>query len=351
MPNSSTPQLPSPGSKILLTGASGFIAVHVAAQLLKDRFSVVGSVRTVAKGDYLKNLFKGKPFSYVIVEDIGKPDAFDEAVKGVEGVVHTASPFHWNAASLEELTDPAINGTVGILKSVAKNGSSVRRVVITSSCASVEGPFSGRPPPYTLTEDDWNLTSVPMCERDGDQANKIVMYCASKVLAERAAWKFMEDTKPAFDLTVINPPFVFGPILHQVETEESLNQSVGVFHSVVKGTKTEEDLPGPMGSWVDVRDVAFVHSKSLLVPEAGNQRFIVSAGEFCVQDWTDFLHANHPSVPNIPQGQPGGGEEVCDPAKVAHSSGDKAARVLGVQYISKETCWTDMYDSIKAKGF
>lgn len=91
-----------------------------------------------------------------------------------------------------------------------------------------------------------------------------------------------------------------------------MNQSVGVFHSVVKGTKTEEDLPGPMGSWVDVRDgeyslglhdtkaferrawfadcffdfsfsVAFAHSKSLLVPEAGSQRFIVSAGEFCIQ--------------------------------------------------------------------
>lgn len=57
--------------------------------------------------------------------------AFDEAVKGVDGVAHTASPFHFDADEPKELFEPAVNGTVGVLKSVQKNNPNVQRVVIT----------------------------------------------------------------------------------------------------------------------------------------------------------------------------------------------------------------------------
>lgn len=57
--------------------------------------------------------------------------AFDEAVKGVDAVAHTASPFHMNADEPKELFDPAINGTLGVLKSIKKNNPNVQRVVIT----------------------------------------------------------------------------------------------------------------------------------------------------------------------------------------------------------------------------
>jgi hypothetical protein len=41
-------------------------------------------------------------------------------------------------------------------------------------------------------------------------------YRASKTLAERAAWEFVETHQPAWDLTTINPPFVYGPIIQEV---------------------------------------------------------------------------------------------------------------------------------------
>jgi hypothetical protein len=48
-------------------------------------------------------------------------------------------------------------------------------------------------------------------------------------LAEQAFWKFIKDEKPSFDGATINPPLVFGPIIHQVNSVESLNTSVGEF--------------------------------------------------------------------------------------------------------------------------
>lgn len=90
--------------KILVTGASGFVAAWVCKTLLENSFEVVGTVRTADKGDYLvkklKDLVPAGKFSYIVVEDIGKADAFDEAVKGVDAIMHTASPFHTKVGSL-----------------------------------------------------------------------------------------------------------------------------------------------------------------------------------------------------------------------------------------------------------
>jgi nucleoside-diphosphate-sugar epimerase len=74
----------------------------------------------------------------VIVEDITTPGAFDEAVKGVTGIMHSASPLSGNDPSIDPkaLIEPAVNGTVGILKS-AQKAPSVERVVITSSVTAL----------------------------------------------------------------------------------------------------------------------------------------------------------------------------------------------------------------------
>jgi hypothetical protein len=70
-----------------------------------------------------------------------KEGAFDEVVKGVDAIEHTASPFHFNPKEPEgankdftmmqysfmyfydvELINPAVQGTLGMLKSALKNG-------------------------------------------------------------------------------------------------------------------------------------------------------------------------------------------------------------------------------------
>lgn len=88
-------------AKVLVSGANGFIAVWVVRTLLEHGYSVRGTVRSESKGTHLLNLFKDEvlngKFELVIVPDITAYGAFDDAVKGVDAIEHTASPFHFKA--------------------------------------------------------------------------------------------------------------------------------------------------------------------------------------------------------------------------------------------------------------
>jgi nucleoside-diphosphate-sugar epimerase len=53
----------------------------------------------------------------------------------------------------------------------------------------------------------------------------VAAYDVSKILAEQAAWKFMESTKPNFDLTVINPDLIIGPMIQTVSKASSVNET------------------------------------------------------------------------------------------------------------------------------
>lgn len=118
------------------TGGSGFIAAHVLDVLLERGHSVVTTVRSAGKGqkilDNHPKVSKDK-LDFVIVEDIAKRGAFDKAVQSkppFETIIHTASPFHFNATDTQkELLDPAVIGTTGILESTKKYAPTVKRVV------------------------------------------------------------------------------------------------------------------------------------------------------------------------------------------------------------------------------
>ncbi|KAG8937757.1 methylglyoxal reductase (NADPH-dependent) gre2 [Tulasnella sp. 408] len=258
-----------PPAKVLVTGASGFIGAWVAKALLERGFTVIGTVRSDPKGEYLKTLFKQyeNRFSYVIVPDVGKKGAFDEAVVGVDAVAHVASPVSFSAGDPQE--------------SVKAHGTSVRRVVITSSKASIvnDKAQAGWP---TFDEADWNDVSPREIELKGKDAEPIHKYRASKVLAERAAWDFVEKNKGNinFDLVTVLPSFVFGPTIHEVTSLASLNLSIQQFHDYTTHHELPtpaEKLTAPPMDMVDVRDTALIHVLALEKPEAGGERFIASA--------------------------------------------------------------------------
>jgi len=342
------------GSLILVSGASGFIAVHLCSHLLMNGYRVRGTVRSTEKGEYLKKLFDGVgEFEYVIVEDIAKPGAFDDAVKGVDGIAHTASPFYLDAPTTDELIKPAVQGTVGIMESAFKNCPQLKRLVITSSVAAVivpepTGDRHKNGAPYTFTEEDWNTYSPGVIEKEGHEAPGADKYRASKTLAERAAWDFMEKNHPSWDFATINPPLVLGPVMHQVSSPESINTSVANFWGFTQGKKTDDDLKEAMGNWVDVRNVAEAHVLALTKPEAGGNRFIVSAGPLNGQDIVDIIH-DFPGdkIPNVPVGQPGKGAEIR--AKTNIHSGAKAEKDLGIKYVSLKVSVEDMYKSLQEK--
>ncbi|KAF8912390.1 hypothetical protein CPB85DRAFT_1375735 [Mucidula mucida] len=282
------PALANINATILVTGANGFLATYIVGDLLKKGYTVHAAVRSEAKGAHLLELYKayGDKLKLVIVENITKVGAFDEAVKGVQGIVHTATPMTLAASHPSELIDPAVGG----------NGTSLERVVITSSCAAI-AVFSMDK--VTLSETDWNELPLKACEEQGKDTSVADMYCASKVLSERAAWTFVEQHKAEvkWDLTVLCPPWIFGPPTHAVSEVASLGYSlVSWYNAIINGDfQGYPPLIAPGQAWVDVRDVALSHVAALEVPAAGGERIILAASSFVWQEFLDEANALTPA--------------------------------------------------------
>jgi hypothetical protein len=85
-------------AKVLVTGANGYLATWVVKKYLEAGYSVRGTVRSLSNGAFLNDKFAhyGNRFELVVVEDMTKGGAFDEAVKDVDAIAHTASPFRYN---------------------------------------------------------------------------------------------------------------------------------------------------------------------------------------------------------------------------------------------------------------
>ncbi|KAI0733665.1 NAD(P)-binding protein [Fomitopsis betulina] len=280
----------------------------------------------------------------VIVEEITKSGAFDDYVQDVDAIEHTASPYHFKAEDPDELIIPAVHGTTRILESALAHGTRVKRVVVTSTCASV---LTVQSEPRVYSEADWNDAAIAEVRAGGAKAPNPAKYRASKTLAEKAAWDFVEKNKAklAWDLVVLNPPYVFGPAIHEVGSPEALNESMhDWFHSVFKGSKTKAQLSSVGSCWIDVRDLAEAHVLAIKKQEAGGERVIVSEGPF---KWNDFVDAAQKFYPKVSPR-----DETYDPKKAVHVikyDTSKAARLLSLKYRSIEEVTKDIVDDFKAR--
>ncbi|KAH0369333.1 putative cinnamoyl-CoA reductase, partial [Aureobasidium melanogenum] len=331
---------PTSEQTILITGASGFMATHIISSFLSAGYNVCGTVRSERSAEGVKKSHPSRvsQLSFAIVPDIAAPHAFDEAVKGVDGVIHNASPFAFNVRDNEkELLEPAIQGTKGCLEAVKKFAPQVRRVVVTSSFAAIVDMSKGMRPGYTYTEEDWNPTTYEEAKR-GDGA---VAYCASKAFAEREAWEFGKDEGVKFDVVTICPPMVYGPSHHAVPDMSKLNTSSADIYRFINGSTTS---PGSTAFplCVDVRDVATAHLKAYELPEASNQRFAVSSGNFTYQRVCDIIREKFPELRGkVPEGSPG--EAYPDFFSL---SNEKARKVLGIEFIGLEEMVVDTVKSL-----
>ncbi|KAG8951131.1 methylglyoxal reductase (NADPH-dependent) gre2 [Tulasnella sp. 424] len=337
----------TPPAKVLVTGASGYIALWVCKTLLDKGYSVVGTVRSDSKGEKLKELFKNydDKFSYVIVEDISKDGAFDKAVVGVDAVQHMASPVTFGADNPQDLIVPAVKGTTGILESIKAYAPTVKRVVLTSSIASIRHEKT----PPVFDESDWNVDAPKAVEKLGRNAPGPVKYGASKVLAERAAWEFMDKNKVLinFDLVAINPSFVWGPPVGPVRSKKELNETLILFrnHTTIKDPALTREQLNSSANCVDVRDVALVHTLALTNPEAAGERFIANSSSYTYQDILDLIH-EHGDHPDVPKGFPGAGKDVPRPAFL----NAKAEKTFGIKFRPLQEIAIDTLTALRENG-
>ncbi|KAH7921679.1 NAD(P)-binding protein [Leucogyrophana mollusca] len=352
-------QSPDASRKVLVSGANGFIGIWVVRTLLEQGYSVRSAVRAEEKGQHLKKMFGGygDKHEIVVVPDITKEGAFDEAVKGVDAVEHIASPVTFNVEDPYELITPAVNGTVGMLHSVLKHGTSVQRVVITSSTAAV---VRDDPNPLEFDENNWNEQCLEILAEGGPRLIGHIKYRASKTLAEKAVWKFWEENrgKITWDIVVLNPPYVFGPTIHDVASPSALNISTLEWHKFIvhptSSGATNEFLATRGGGWVDVRDLAEAHMLALEKEAAGSKRIIINAG---VWKWQDFLDAANAISPPpklsqpLPVGNPGAGS--ADPAAIHMLvfKTDRARDIFGLKYHTIAETTEDMLADFESRGW
>lgn len=230
--------------------------------------------------------------TYAIIKDIGDPGAFDEAIKSnpdFEGVIHCASLFHFDIQDAKKgLIDPAINGTVNFMRAIKAHAPSVRRVVVTSSFVAM---LNMKNHPDTYTENHWNPVSHE--EAASNLANG---YRGSKTFAEKAAWKFVEDEKPNSALASINPPLVFRPIAHYLNSLDRINTSNARFRDMISGKMHEKLAPTGTFYWVDVHDVALAHVRALETESAAGHRFITSGLIFTNAEIADVIETKFPEL-------------------------------------------------------
>ncbi|KZT23559.1 NAD(P)-binding protein [Neolentinus lepideus HHB14362 ss-1] len=329
--------------KALITGVTSYIGAHIAQQLLQQGWYVRGTVRSQTKAQWLHDTFKaGSRFETVEVKDIQRKESFADSVKGVDYVFHVASPFFMNPKDpYEDLVHPAINGTNSLLSAVDEHGTSVRRVVITSSFAAMMQPHPENPD-YVYTESDWNDAAFEQVKQLGKDVPGIIAYLASKNEAERAAWRFMDEKKPNFELSVINPVYVFGPAIHHVAKAEELNTSVAMIYVYLSGAKERLAPRGILSNFVDVRDVAEAHIKAATLPGAAGQRYILSAGVF-----SDLLIASaiKKTCPKYADKLPKEGWDLKETTR-HEPDNTKSRNELGITYIPLEKSVADTVESI-----
>lgn len=235
--------------------------------------------------------------------------------------------------------DPAISGTKSILKAVHSLCPSVKRVVVTSSFASVMNAAKMTDSTVVYNEACWNPNVLEDIYKGPAEA-----YRVSKTLAERAAWSFIEEKEPSFDLATICPPLVFGPVAHHIESLDQMNESNKRIASLVRGGWRTDEGGIPATSvyfWIDVRDVAAAHIKAAMVPEAGGKRFFTTAGFFCHNEMIEAVRKHYPALEGkLPV--PGAiGGSLPPKEQVAGYDNTRATQVLGMEWIGIEQCIVD----------
>ena len=244
---------------VVVTGCSGYIGSCLTKKLCELGFNVRGTVRSIhesRKIDHLRDLCPLNP-PILYTADLNIKGSFERAFDGATYVLHTASPFFKHSRVKDpkkELIEPAVNGTLDVMEEARKAG--VKRVVITSSANAVTDTSCAPIAEKVYDEKDWNPTTRPS-------------YALSKVLAEKAAWKFSSEHPCAPELVSILPGFTVGP----PASKRNDSESIRLIRNLLEGHMKHGSPPMSFGC-VDVREVVDAHVNAMLTPTAKQQRYL-----------------------------------------------------------------------------
>ena len=253
-------------ASVLVTGGSGFVGAHCLILLSAAGHEVRATIRDLERASDVRAMLRqggaGEASDRLTLfrADLNADAGWAEAAAGCDYVLHVASPFPSTVPKDEnELIAPARDGALRVLRAARDAG--VKRVVLTSSFAAIGYGAKGRTTAFT--EEDWTNLGDP----------SVQPYQKSKTIAEREAWDFIAREGGALELAVVNPVWVFGPVLGP-----DYSTSILLVKRLMDGA-----VPGCPDLWfgaADARDVADLHLKAMTAPAARGERFLATGGDF-----------------------------------------------------------------------
>ncbi|KAM2887300.1 hypothetical protein FF1_011190 [Malus domestica] len=313
-----------------VTGGTGFIAAYLVKALLDKGHVVRTTVRNPEDGGkvgYLWEFNGAKERLRVLKADLMVEGSFDEAVRGVDGVFHTASPVlvPYDDNVQENLIDPCIKGTLNVLNSCSK--ARVKRVVLTSSCSSIRYRYDAQQA-SPLNESHWS--DAEYCKHYN------LWYAYAKTTAEKEAWRIAGES--GMDLVVVNPSFVVGPLLAPQPTS-----TLYMILAILKGSRGE--YPNTTVGFVHIDDVVAAHILAMEESKASG-RLICSSS---VAHWSEIIETLRAKYPSYPY------ENKCSSVEGdsnPHSMDTSKIAQLGFPpFKTLETMFDDCITSFQQKGF
>jgi dihydroflavonol-4-reductase len=236
--------------KALVTGATGFVGAAVARRLLEDQWQV----RVLARrGSDRRNL---KSLDVEVIEgDLTDANSLEHAARSCDGLFHVAADYRLGARDPRQLYRANVDGTRNVLNAAHRSG--VRRIVYTSSVATIGIPADGTP------GDERTPNSLE---------NMIGHYKRSKYLAEEVV---REAAREGISVVIVSPSTPVGP---------------GDLKPTPTGQLVLDAAAGRMPAYVDtglnivhVDDVAAGHVLAYERGKAG-ERYILGGEDMTLRD-------------------------------------------------------------------
>ncbi|KAK7457029.1 hypothetical protein VKT23_010332 [Stygiomarasmius scandens] len=261
---------------VLVTGGTGFLGSHIVSQLLaQDKYIVRAVARSANK---LRAIFpNAEKDELEIVEIPTLTSDFSDALKGIEAVVHTASPVFLKGESGREIFEGAYQGTVHIVEQTIAAG--IKKIVIAGTVASLfDGDFKNALGTKLVTEKDYNPVTADQININ--DPNIMAIYVAAKTVA---------------DITIVLPPAIFGPNVPNFPvTSRAMLSTNDYIYTVVADSAYPEHQP--IGHLIDVRDAARAHVAALSAPPipGRDKRIIICSGTFTWKSVADLIRKKRP---------------------------------------------------------
>ena len=274
-PTSPDPATEEPMNTVLVTGGTGYIGGWAIVALLQAGHRVRTTIRSPNKAEAVRaavaTVVDPADRLEFVVADLTEDAGWDQAMTGIDHVLHVASPLAGHAVDdPDELILPAREGTLRVLRHAAAAG--VKRVVMTSAANAAS--------PASYTED--SVTDETLWTIDDPS---LPAYRRSKTLAEKAAWDWLADHPGELELVTVLPGAVFGPILSPATVG-----SVDIIARMLSGKMA--GCPRIGLEVVDVRDLVDLHLLAMVSPVAAGQRYL-GTGEFAwMQQIAQWLKAD-----------------------------------------------------------